>query len=93
MATVSNETGKDMKCTSKQMATDNFFFQREQVINSDRMRQCRSSSVRYDGMGDVRPDDDIGLVPNNLHVRVIKDLDWYARTISISARVSQVVMV
>lgn len=49
MAIVSNETGKDMKFTSKQMATDNFFFQREQVINSDKLRQCRLSSVSYDG--------------------------------------------
>lgn len=44
-------------------------------------------------VGDLRPDDNVGLVPDRFHIRVIEDLDWYAGTISISAGVSRPVLV
>lgn len=44
-------------------------------------------------MSDLRPDDNVGLVPDRFHIRVIEDFDWYGSAISISAGISQSVLV
>ena len=59
----------------------NFFLDRKEVVHASAVS---TSPPARTGLMNLRPDDDVGLVPQHFHVRVVEHVDGHALAVRIS---------